>query len=129
MGKVRERWRPSSVVGMAVVGVFGLAVVALAVATVVIELWGQPLLDISGGVRNVPVWMTWVAVAAGLVGGFSLVFSCAGYLIRVARGQVPRVQPTRESRRRRDADRKRDYDARRRHDRTPDQRDRRRPDS
>jgi len=102
------------VVGVAVVGLFGLAIMALAVATVVTELWGEPLLAIAGVARRVPVWMAWLGVAVALAVGFSLFSASAGYLIRVARGRVPRVPPSRESRRRRDAKRKREYDARKR---------------
>ncbi|WP_440709935.1 hypothetical protein [Herbiconiux sp. YIM B11900] len=114
MGKIRERWRPSSVVGVAVVGLFGVGVLVLAVATVATELWGQPLLTITGAARRVPVWLAWAGVVAALVGGSSLVASSAGYLIRVARGRVPRVPPSREDRRRRAASRRRAYDARKR---------------
>lgn len=112
MGRIRERWRPSSVVGVAIGALFGLGVVALAVVTVVTELWGAPLLAMTGIARPVPVWFTWVGVAVAFLGGSTLFVSSAGYLIRVARGRVPRVPPSRESRRRRDAERKRAYDAR-----------------
>lgn len=79
---------------MVFIALFGLGVMILAIATVVTELWGEPLLDITGMARRVPVWMAWVGVILALGGGISLLRMSVGWLYRVARGRVPRVQPT-----------------------------------
>lgn len=112
VGKVRESWSVSSVVVISVIGLCGLALMVLAVVTAVTEVWGRQPFVVVGVARHIQVWLAWIGVVIGLVGGGSLVTSSAGYLIRVVRGQVPRALPSRESRRRRDEKRKRDYDAR-----------------
>ena len=95
----QERWRPSSVIGTAVIALLGLALVALAVITVPNELWGEPLFDTVGIARPRPVWMAWIAIVVAFVGGIVLFTTCAGYLYRVARGRVPRVHVEKRTRR------------------------------
>lgn len=114
MGKIRERWRPSGIITIAVISLFGLGVIAIAVIAMVTELWGQPLFDTTGVARPKPVWMAWIGAVVAILGGASLFLTGTGYLIRVARGLVPRVPPTREDKEARRLRRKREYDSRKR---------------
>jgi len=98
--KAKERWTPSGVIGIAVFSLLGLAMVWLAVTAASAELWGEPLFETVGVARPRPVWMAWIAVVVLFGAGVTFFVTGVGYLYRVARGRVPRVQPTKKASRR-----------------------------
>ena len=95
--RAKERWTPSGVIGIAVFSLLGLAMVWLAVTAASTELWGEPLFETVGVARPRPVWMAWIAVVALFGAGVTFFVTGVGYLYRVARGRVPRVQPTKKA--------------------------------
>jgi hypothetical protein len=112
MRKRKEVYSLSSVIAFVVFSLIGLGLAVLVVVWVATDLWGASLSHNLGGVRDIPVWWAWVNVPLGLWAGLHLFFYCAGYLYRVARGQVPRRSLTRDQKRERDSERKLAYDAR-----------------
>jgi hypothetical protein len=112
MPKRKEVYSISSVIAFVVFSLIGLGLAVLVVVWVATDLWGASFSGNLGGVRDIPVWLAWVNVPLGLWAGLHLFFYCAGYLYRVARGQVPRRPLTRDQKRKRDSLRKLAYDGR-----------------
>jgi hypothetical protein len=77
---------------MAVMAVFGVGMVVVAVLAVTTELWGASLLDTAGRARPHPVWIAWIVAATVFASGVYFFVTCVGYLYRVATGKVPRVE-------------------------------------
>lgn len=83
---------------MAIIALFGVGMIIVAVLAVTTELWGASLLDTAGRARPHPVWIAWIVAAVVFASGIYFVVTCFGYLYRVATGQVPRVQVQKKKR-------------------------------
>lgn len=85
----RESWSPWEILGIAGVAIAGLAIVVFAVYAAATDLVGEPLIDTVGIARPAPVWLAWLAIVVGILGGLQLLVTNVRALYRIAQGTQP----------------------------------------
>ncbi|MBD3941281.1 hypothetical protein IF188_06160 [Microbacterium sp. NEAU-LLC] len=96
----REVLTTGGVIASVVMVVFGLGLIVLCVTLLVQELRaGTGIFETVGIAKPTPFWLALIGACLGILGGGKLALDSAGYLVRAARGELPRRDGSRPTRR------------------------------